>query len=87
MHLDRPQVPGANPGWAARFRDSTDMLVIKVNDGDKIDRALKQYKRKCNNTKLVQELRQRQEYVKPSVKARKARLKAEYVQRLRNQED
>ena len=64
-----------------------DMLIVKVNDGDKIDRALKQFKRKCNNTKLVQQLRGRQEFEKPSVTARKKRLKAEYIQRLRNQED
>lgn len=63
------------------------MLIVKVNDGDKIDRALKQFKRKCNNTKLVQQLRGRQEFEKPSVTARKKRLKAEYIQRLRNQED
>ena len=63
------------------------MIIVKVNDGDKIDRALKQFKRKCNNTKLIPELRRRQEYEKPSVTARKARLKAEYIQGLRNKED
>lgn len=63
------------------------MLIVKLNEGDKIDRALKQFKRKCNNTKLVQELRQRQEFQKPSVTARRKRLKAEYIQRLRNNED
>jgi small subunit ribosomal protein S21 len=63
------------------------MLKVMVNDGDKIDRALKQFKRKCNNVKLVQELRKRQEFEKPSVTARKKRLKAEYVQKLRNAED
>lgn len=63
------------------------MLRVIVNEGDKIDRALKTFKRKCNNTKLVQELRNKKEFAKPSVVARKKRLKAEYVQRLRNQED
>ena len=63
------------------------MIKVMVNDGDKIDRALKQFKRKCNNVKLVQELRKRQEFEKPSVTARKKRLKAEYVQKLRNAED
>lgn len=63
------------------------MLRVLVNDGDKIERALKQFKRKCNNTKLVQQLRDRKEYEKPSVTARKQRLKAEYIQRLRNMED
>ena len=63
------------------------MLRIIVNEGDKIDRALKQFKRKGNNTKLIQELRNRKEFEKPSVTARKKRLKAEYIQRLRNEED
>lgn len=58
-----------------------------MNDGDKIDRALKQFKRKVNNTKMVQELRARKEYEKPSVVSRKRKLKAIYVQKLRNQED
>ena len=63
------------------------MLRVIVNDGDKIDRALKQFKRKCNNTKLIQQLRDKKEYEKPSVTARRNRLKAEYVQRLRNEEN
>ena len=62
------------------------MLRVIVNDGDKIERALKTFKRKVNNTKLVQE-RARKEYEKPSVTARKQRLKAKYIQTLRNQED
>lgn len=63
------------------------MLRVIVNEGDKIDRALKQFKHKCNNTKLIQELRSRKEFEKPSAKARKQRLKAEYIQRLRNEEE
>ena len=63
------------------------MLRVIVNDGEKIERALKQFKRKCNNTKLIQELRSRQEFEKPSVKARKQRLRAKYIQKLRNEED
>lgn len=63
------------------------MLRVMVSEGDKIERALKQFKRKVNNTKLIQELRGRQEFEKPSVTARKQRLKAEYIQKLRNEED
>jgi len=63
------------------------MIRVIVNEGDKIDRALKQFKRKCNNTKLIQELRERREFQKPSVTARKKRLKAVYIQRLRNEEE
>ncbi len=63
------------------------MLRVIVSEGDKIDRALKQFKRKCNSTKLIQELRGRQEYQKPSQVIRKQRLKAQYIQRLRNEEE
>lgn len=62
------------------------MLRVIVGEGDKIERALKQFKRKCNNTKLVQQLRARQEFEKPSVTARRKHLKAVYVQRLRDEE-
>lgn len=63
------------------------MLRVIVNEGDKIERALKQFKRKCNNTKLIQELRARKEFEKPSVTARKKHLKAEYIQHLRNKDE
>lgn len=63
------------------------MIRVIINDGDKIDRALKQFKRKCNNTKLIQQLRSRQQFEKPSMTARKKKLKAEYIQRLRNEEE
>lgn len=62
------------------------MLRVIVNEGEKVDRAIKTFKRKCNNTKLIQELRSRQEFEKPSVTARRKRLKAVYVQKLRNEE-
>ena len=63
------------------------MLRVIVSEGDKIDRALKQFKRKVSNTKLIQECRARQEFEKPSVRSRKKHLKAVYVQRLRNEEE
>ena len=63
------------------------MLKVILKEGDKIDRDLKEFKRKVNNTKLIQELRSRQEFEKPSVTARRKRLKAEYIQKLRNEEE
>ena len=63
------------------------MLRVIVRDGDTIEKALKQFKRKVNNTKLVKELRNRQEFEKPSVTERKKKLKARYVQQLRNESD
>ena len=70
-----------------RQRRLFNMLRVIVNDGEKIERALKQFKRKCNNTKLIQELRSRKEFEKPSVKARKQRLRAKYIQKRRNEEN
>lgn len=63
------------------------MLRVIVKDGDTIEKALKQFKRKTMNTKLIKELRDRQEFEKPSVTRRKKKLKALYVQQLKNAED
>ena len=45
------------------------MLIIKVQKGN-INRALKQFKRKFRDTKVLKELRERQYYTKPSKKRR-----------------
>jgi len=55
------------------------MLIIEVKDGESIDRALKRYKNKHRKVGLIQELRRRKEFVKPSVTRRKEVLKAEYI--------
>lgn len=62
------------------------MLRIIVHEGDNIEKALKKFKRKVNDTRLIKELRNRKEYTKPSVENRKKMLKAKYVQKLRNEE-
>lgn len=54
------------------------MLIIEVKDADSLDKALKKYKRKVDQTGLVKELRKRQHYTKPSVERRNELLKAEY---------
>lgn len=63
------------------------MLIIKVKEGEKIDRALKRLKRKYRNTKVLQNLRENRYYTKPSVAKRKQLQKASYIQSLRDQED
>jgi small subunit ribosomal protein S21 len=60
------------------------MLRIEVKKG-KIDAALKAYKRKVRNTKQLQKQRDLKEYTKPSVKRRKQKMRAEYIQRMRDQ--
>lgn len=58
------------------------MLIINVKDEESIDRALKRYKRKFRNVKLIKELRKRKHFTKPSVERRNQVLNAEY--RLKN---
>ncbi len=54
------------------------MLVINVKDGETIDRALRRYKRKVRDTKLMKEVRNRKHFEKPSVRRRAEILKAVY---------
>ncbi|MBT8317459.1 MAG: 30S ribosomal protein S21 [Lutibacter sp.] len=63
------------------------MLIIPVKDGENIDRALKRYKRKTRNTKLINQLRENKHFTKKSVKRRKQIEKACYKQHLQDQEN
>jgi small subunit ribosomal protein S21 len=63
------------------------MLRIEIKDGENIERALKRYKRKHRNVKVMQNLRENQFFTKPSVKRRREVQKAQYIQNLRDQED
>ena len=63
------------------------MIIVPVEEGESIDRALKKYKRKFEKTGVVKELRERQKFTKPSVKKRQEKLKAIYVQQLRQEEE
>jgi len=49
------------------------MPLIKVREDESIESALKRFKRKCEKSGLLKELKKRQHYEKPSVrKKRKA---------------
>ena len=63
------------------------MLIIPVKDGESIDRALKKYKRKYDKTRVVKSLRARQQFIKPSVILRQAKLKAAHKQREASREE
>lgn len=56
------------------------MIIVDVNKCKSIDQALKIYKSKHNNIGIIQELRERQNYTKPSVRRRAEILKAKYVE-------
>lgn len=63
------------------------MIKIEIKEGEKIDRALKRYKKKHRNVKIMQNIRENQFFTKPSVKRRRQVQKASYIQNLRDQED
>jgi small subunit ribosomal protein S21 len=60
------------------------MIIINVSKEKNIESALRTYKQKVQKTKQVQKLRERQSFVKPSVRRRKEVLKAVYVQQIKN---
>ena len=63
------------------------MIIEKVKKGENINQVLKRFKRKWRDRKIVQELRERQSFTKPSVKRRREIQKASYIQHLRDQEE
>lgn len=63
------------------------MIIIPVKEGENIERALKRFKRKFEKTGVIKEIRERQAYMKPSVRRRNEVKKARYIQGLQNQED
>lgn len=60
------------------------MLIVNIQNNENLERALKTLKSKVIKTKQNQELLNRKEYVKPSVKKRKNLLKAIYTNKLKN---
>jgi small subunit ribosomal protein S21 len=62
------------------------MLLIDIKKSGGIERALKELKRKFIKTGQLKELRERQEFVKGSVKRREQLKKAKYKQKLKDQD-
>ena len=60
------------------------MIIIDLSKERNLESALRTYKSKVQKTKQVQKLRERQQFVKPSVKKRTEKLKAVYLQQKRN---
>ena len=63
------------------------MIVVPVKEGENIEKALKKFKRKFEKTGTVKELRNRQQFDKPSVVKRLKKERAVYVQQLQQVED
>ena len=60
------------------------MLIVQVNQN--IEKALKVLKSKVIKTRQNQKLNSRKEFVKKSVQKRNTKIKAKYLQQLKNQE-
>lgn len=57
------------------------MLIVPVNNGENLEKALKVLKNKVIKTKQNQILLSRKEFSKPSVVSRNSKLKAIYKER------
>jgi small subunit ribosomal protein S21 len=60
------------------------MIIVDVNKYGSIEQALKILKNKTAKTKLVQKLREKQAYTKPSVTRRKEILDAVYKEKFKS---
>lgn len=63
------------------------MIVVNVKEGESIDRALKRYKRKFDKMGMMRQLRNRQQFTKPSIERRGEVLKAAYIEKLRSAQE
>ena len=63
------------------------MFIVRLKEGEDIERALKKFKRKFEKTGIVKELRDRQAFTKPSVRNRAQRIKSVYKQSLQQAEE
>ncbi|MCP4438578.1 MAG: 30S ribosomal protein S21 [Aureispira sp.] len=61
------------------------MLIINVDDRESIEKALRRYKKKVRDTKLLKIIRKRKHFEKPSVTRRAEVLKAAYKDRKFNE--
>lgn len=61
--------------------------MLKVEAGKNLDKALKSLKYKVIKTKQNEKLRANKEFVKKSVKKREQKLKAQYIQQLKDKDN
>jgi small subunit ribosomal protein S21 len=63
------------------------MLIIKIENKDKLERALKNLKKKFEKTGVMKQLKARKSFEKPSVTKRAQKLKAIYIAKLKEAEE
>ena len=57
------------------------MIIVRVKDGESIDRALRRYKKKFERTGVLKEIRSRMYFTKPSEERKETKKKAVNRQR------
>ena len=62
------------------------MIIIPIEENEAIDKALKKFKKKFERTGVVRELRERQAFLKPSIRRRNTILRAIYKCNLQEQD-
>ena len=62
------------------------MLKVEVKGGN-IERAIKEMRRKVVRTQLIKQLRDNKQFTKPSIKRREEILKAQYVQKKKEEDE
>ena len=63
------------------------MIIMPVQEGENIEKALKKFKRKYERTGVLKELRRRQYFTKPSIAKREQMQHAIYVEHTYRQEE
>ncbi len=63
------------------------MLIIEVKNNESIDKALRRYKRKYRDAKILREIRNRKHFTKPSVERRNELLKAVYKEQKKQESE
>jgi len=47
------------------------MAIVKVNENESLDNALRRFKRKCSRDAIISDMRRKEAYEKPSVRRKK----------------
>lgn len=63
------------------------MLGVEVKDNESVERAINRFKKMITRSRILNEYKDRQQYLKPSVLKREARKKAVREQRRRQREN
>lgn len=62
------------------------MIIVKLKDGETIDKALRRYKKRFEKVGILKEMRARMYFLKPSEERREVLKRAVRRQEIRNEE-